>query len=192
MNLEERLNKCKENFKHHEITIICDHEKVQRFQFRNPNDGNYGFSITCADNLIALTGDIYDLMITQGYNRSGLAFLLNHVTRDPWYYFLSKVSNKNKESLTEYSYDKAIENLELNFDEGCFDDNDDIKTKDDFKHILYLDEGEFWGLHAYYKFCSENNICEPYDSKVWTGTTILQIAGLQCFVEAYNKLKDKK
>jgi len=185
--MTERLEKFKENFKNHEITVICEHKEVQRFQFRNPLDGNYGFNITCADNLIALTGDIYELMITQGYSRSGLAFLLSHVTRDPWYYFLSKVSNRD--SLSEYSYKKAIENLESNFDDGYFDDNDEIKTKDDFKNLHMMDEGEYWGEHAYYSFCNEHDICEPLSPKVLTATTVLQIAGLQCFVEAYEKLK---
>lgn len=176
-NASEEVEKCKRLFNNHLITKIADQNGVYRFSYRRPDSGTYGFALTCADNLIIMNGDCYSLLVEPGYGRNGLAFLLSNVTRDPFYYFLSKVPHCVKDSIKEYSKEKAEQNLREYVKEEYITEEDLEDWEDEF-------EGKY-GEMKYYEFCHEKQIEEPSSPNILDGQTILQIAGLQCFVEQY-------
>lgn len=185
MNYEETIINCKKNFSRHELKVICDNEKVKRFQFRRPDSGCYGFNLTTADNLIVMNGDTYTLIIEPGYGREGLGFLLGSI--NSLGYFLSKCPFRSwgKDVLTEFSHDKALENLKYYIE-------NEYVTKEQVDDICGLDDGEWHGEHAYYEFCNKYNIDEPMSPRVLTHTTLNQVAGLRCFAEQYEKFNADK
>lgn len=178
----KEVEKRKEIFSKHEIHTIVDQNGVTRFSFRRPDSGMYGFSLTCADNLIVMNGDCYSLLVEPGYGRNGLAFLLSNVCRDPFYYFLSKVPNGFRDGLTEYSSEKAEEHIKYYIEE--------CEYKLDLSEWVGRGEDGKYGEWKYYEFCHDNNVDEPMDPRILDSQTILQIAGLQCFVEQYKSLNN--
>lgn len=184
-NPHEEVQKCKKYFDRHQITTVVNESGVSRFIYKRPDSGMYGFSLTCADNLIVLNGDIYTLVVEPGYGRNGLAFLLSHVTRDPFYYFLSKVPYRFKEALYEFSPEKAEENMKYYIKEEYI-------TEEDLDDWSGRGESGRYGEFKYYEFCHEKDIDEPMSPHVVDGQTIMQIAGLQCFVEQYKKENNVK
>lgn len=179
----KEVEKCKKYFDRHEINTIIDQDGVSRFSFRRPDSGMYGFALTCADNLIVMNGDCYSLLVEPGYGRNGLGFLLSNVCRDPFYYFLSKVPLCVKDSIKEYSPEKAKDNINEYVKEGYI-------TEQDLDDWEGHDEGGKYGEFKYYEFCHEKQIDEPSSPYIVDSQTILQIAGLQCFVEQYRKLNN--
>jgi hypothetical protein len=173
---DKTIEECKKNFAKHVLTVICDHERVKRFQFRRPDSGMYGFSLTTADNLIVMNGDTYALMLEPGYGRQGLGWLRGSV--DSVSYLLEKCPFRKL--LTEYSYEQAKENLQYYVTE-------EYLKQEDVDDLYGLDDGELYSEGRYYEFCHEKEIDEPMSPRRLTYTTLNQVAGLQCFVEAYEK-----
>jgi hypothetical protein len=183
-DLNEIIKEKKKYFERHELTVICNHDKVKRFQFRQPDTGCYGFNLTTADNLIVMNGDCYTLILEPGYGRDGFWFLLGSISRD-WGYLLGKCPFRSKDILTEYSYDQAMENLKY------YVENEYI-TREQADYCYGLDDGEFYGEPAYYKFCLDHDIDEPMSPRALTDTTLLQIAGLQAFADKYEEMFPEK
>lgn len=181
-NVEKEIKNKKEYFKDHVVEVIIESEYVKKYKFSNPNSSEYWFDLVCSDNMIAMMGDCYELMVNPGYGRDGLAFLRGSI--NSYGYFLEKCRyNKGLgDPLTEYSTEEANENIKRYIEDGYI-------TSDDTKYLYGLDEGQFHGEFRYYEFCSEKQIDEPYSPRVLTSTTMLQIAGLMVFVEKYNELK---
>lgn len=176
MKKQTEIEEFKENFKDHEIIVVTDNEHVKKFIFKKPGTGTFEFSLVTADNLIAMTGDCYSLMITPGYGRCGFSFLRGSVNSVG--YFLGKCPFNLE--LTKYSYDEAIHNIRTYVEEGYI-------NQEDLDDVYNLDEGDLIGENNYYKFCNDHEIYEPSSPRVLTATTLLQLAGLQCFVEKYNE-----
>lgn len=171
----------KKNFSKHVLTIIHESDDVKRYQFRQPDTGCYGFNLVTSDNLIQMNGDCYSLTVHPGYGRSGLGFLRGSI--DSYDYFLSKVPYYNKNSLTEYNYQEAKKNLK--------EMAEMYEKKFDRDWLYNLDDSEWYSEFKYYELCNELNFEEPYSPRVMNGRTIMQLAGLRAFVEAYEKSEGK-
>ena len=175
---KEEIKKKRESFKDHVITEICNSNNVRRYKFANPETWCYGFFVTTADNLIVMNGDCYTLILEPGYGRDGLYFLINNIRRD-WDYLLGKCPLRM--TLTEYSYDQAMENLDY------YLENEYI-TKEQYDSAYGLDEGELYSEGKYYEFCHEHYIDDPMSPRRLSSTTLLQIAGLQVFAEKFEQM----
>lgn len=174
-----------EYFKNHELTIIHESKEVKRYQYMQPDTGCYGFSLTCADNLIVMNGDCYTFIAEPGYGRCGLAFLRGSVKSVS--YLLSKCPLRKE--LTEYKYEHALEDMENDLKSGYGDDYEESGKEifEEFKDGLSDEDGSY-GEMKYWELCSSLDIDEPPYATRMTSTTKMQIAGLMCFVEAYNKM----
>lgn len=171
-----------DNFKNHVLTIIHEHESVKRYQFKQPDTGCYGFNLTCADNLMIMTGDCYTMVIEPGYGRCGLAFLRGSIKSLD--YFLGK--SPFREQMSEYKHEYALEDMK-EYIKDYYEDGYEDKWLD-FKGRLNGEDGPY-GEASYYEACSYTDIDEPPRARRMTSTTKMQIAGLMAFVEAYEKVK---
>jgi len=178
----ERINKFLRNFNNHQITVIHESDKVKRYSFKQPDTGCYGFSLTCADNLIVMTGDCYSLLVEPGYGRDGLAFLRGSI--NSYGYFLSKCP-LNME-IKKYSPERALKLVKEYYKDYLEKD-----LKEDELPCDFYEEG-LRGEVAYWDFCHESEIDDPGCPTVYTGQTLLQIAGLMKFVEEYGKLSGER
>ena len=179
MSTDQKIQAIKlECFKDHQITSVEGTGDITRFRFSGPNRGCYWFDLTCADNLIVMTGDCYSLMIEPGYGRNGLAFLRGSIKSIG--YFLGKCPFGKL--LKEYSRDAALKAI-LHYKET------DCLTEDQYEDFLdrLTDEGEFYDEVKYYELCHDFDIDDPSSPTVLTRQTLTQLAGLQRFVEVYEK-----
>lgn len=127
-----------------------------------------------------MQGDCYSLLIEPGYDRNGLAFLRGSVKSEG--YFLGKCPF-NSDLLTEVKYDTALENFNSEHVGGSLTDEELEQITEELNA-----DGGIYTEASYYELCSEYNIDEPSSPRVLTSRTKLQLAGLQCFVEAYDKM----
>jgi hypothetical protein len=168
-------------FDGHVIKIIQETEHAKVYEFRNPNSWEFWFKLVCADNLIAMTGDAYSLFIEPGYGRDGLAFLRGSVRSEG--YFLGKCPHDFSSALTEFSREEALANFKSYLESGYVDEEEYVEMCDELS-----DEGELRDEVSYYDICSDYEIDEPSSPRVLTNRVKIQLAGLQKFVEAYDKL----
>jgi hypothetical protein len=180
MGTDEKIAKAKENFKDHEIQEMEMAPTIKKFRFVNPKDSCYWFELILADNLILMTGDCYTFIAEPGRGRDGLAFLRGSVKSVG--YFLEKCPFQQE--LSEYNKERAQENFKDEME------NESI-TAEQYEEILELfpDQGPVYDEGKYYEICYEHGIDEPSSPRSLKSRTILQLAGLQAFIEKYDLKK---
>lgn len=183
MGTDERIEKAKTNFIDHEIQEIEITPTMKKFRFQNPKEACYWFELILADNLILMTGDCYTFIAEPGRGRDGLAFLRGSIHSVG--YFLEKCPFQQE--LSEYNKERAEENFKYEME-------NEYITTEQYNEIIenFPDQGPVHDEGKYYEICYEYGIEEPASPRALKNKTILQLAGLQMFVEAYNKTLLKK
>lgn len=97
-------------FKNHQLEVIENSPDIQIFECRNESKSwNYGFRVITSDNTICLTGDVGELLVTPGYNREGLYWMLGSI--HDFYYFKSKFADAYFRYFQEFDKDTLIVNV---------------------------------------------------------------------------------
>ena len=179
MNMEEKY---REIFDEHEVTELLVTDEVQKYMFRKPDSGMYGFSVISSDNLLYMNGDIGPFLVTPGYGRNGLKFLRGSINSTG--YFLEKVPYEFKRQLTVFSMHEAKEAIK----EYATEDYGYL-TKEEADKImqeLYECNG-FCGPdeveRRYYELCMAHDIDEPSSPRVLSVHIEIVLMGLRCFLE---------
>jgi len=179
----QQIDDFKKEFIDHEISVIYEGKDVKRYKFQKPGTWQYGFYLTCADNLIAMNGDCYSLMIEPGYNRPGLSFLRCNACNTG--YFLEKCRLDG--SLREFKAKYALEDMKWQLEQEYITKDIYAVFEEDMP-----DEDGMYGEVKYRELCSDLEIDEPPAGLRLTTTTIMQLAGLETFVEAYEVYESEK
>jgi hypothetical protein len=169
-------------FEKHQLSVLCDTPAVQRFSFKAKATSEFGFTVTTAENLIVMTGDIGTLIIEPGYGRDGLAFLRKNLKNQG--YFLGKAPSEIRPSLTEFKAQYAIEDLKQ-----CV--ADESITNEQYESIideLGSEDGQY-GEIKYWELCSDYNIDEPPSATRLNPQVKLQLEGLAAFLAALDPIE---
>jgi hypothetical protein len=177
------MKKLLENFKDHEINIITNTKDVKVFYSARPKNLSFSFQLVFADNLIAMSGDIYSLMINPGKGRS-LGWLRGSIGS------LSYVREKMPKQFhndRDWKSDSAKKALKEYLDQDSKDNpENEEKNNNISEYTDYNAENE----HDFYDYCYKNGIEEPY--YIYNGDVsnvqMLQLAALTWFCKKLDEI----
>lgn len=164
-------------FENHQLQVLADTPEVRRYYFGRKETNTYSFTLTTANNLIVLTGDIGTLIIEPGYDRDGLSFMRRSLNSED--YFLSKAPREIRTALTEYCPAYALEDIKE------WLDLEYIK-EEIYKEFLDRlgDETGQYGESKYWELCYDLGIEEPPRATRMHPQVKLQLAGLRAALKA--------
>jgi len=182
----KEIEKLKQEFNNYKITVIENTPNVQVFLAKMPNTSSFSFQVVIASNMIAMSGDIYNLMINPGYGR-GIGWLRSSIN-SPIY--VREKMPRQFYSDREWESEDAKKALKEYLDQKT---QDDPETKE--KNDEILEECKYYvGIdQLFYSFCTNNGIDEPYD--IYKGNIshqqIFQLAALTWFCEELDRMEFK-
>lgn len=184
----DQIKRFTASFDKHQLKVLCNQPHVQMFTFRDPATFVYGFNVTCSDNCIAMTGDLYNLIITPGYGR-GLGWLRSAMSESEdglsGYIYGKIPSEINK---TEFDGQDAYDTMKKHIEEYYCDED----SREEQKKLLESleDHGEFEHIYDFSEWCDSNNICDWYE--IYSETTVerihYQMMALKIFCDALDKI----
>jgi len=170
----------REKFKDHRVDILCNNKFVQYFECRHKSGtSNYAFRVVISDNMIAMTGDIGELMVCPGYGRK-MSWFRGISWKYPDY-FVSKIPYEYKDSYLEFDYEKAIESVKSDME--MYKDCEETTKR--YKELLTKVEWEGDELTAekYYTAFFEVGFDDPGEIKTVKTTFWYKYSALRWLAE---------